>query len=62
MLVAAFVLNLGVWFLNGQVIPAFEEAVSGMSPGGIRRCCICLLLMARVIFIEIDYDLPAFYI
>ncbi|KAJ7010183.1 hypothetical protein NC653_000814 [Populus alba x Populus x berolinensis] len=24
-----------------QVIPAFEEAVSGMAPGGIRRCCFC---------------------
>ncbi|XP_059633408.1 peptidyl-prolyl cis-trans isomerase FKBP19, chloroplastic isoform X2 [Cornus florida] len=25
-----------------EVIPAFEEAVSGMALGGIRRCCICL--------------------
>ena len=48
------VLYCGAWFLNGQVIPAFEEAVSGMSLGGIRRCCICLLQIASVIFREID--------
>jgi len=29
-----------VYLLNVQVIPAFEEAVSGMALGGIRRCCI----------------------
>lgn len=26
------------WSSNDQVIPAFEEAVSGMALGGIRRC------------------------
>lgn len=26
--------------LNVQVIPAFEEAVSGMALGGVRRCCV----------------------
>lgn len=26
-----------VFILDTQVIPAFEEAVSGMSPGGVRR-------------------------
>lgn len=30
-----------IGFLSIQVIPAFEEAVSGMAPGGIRRCCVC---------------------
>lgn len=33
--------NGALLLLNLQVIPAFEEAVSGMTLGGIRRCCIC---------------------
>jgi FKBP-type peptidyl-prolyl cis-trans isomerase len=30
-----------IGFLSIQVIPAFEEAVSGMALGGIRRCRVC---------------------
>lgn len=32
--------NGATLFVNVQVIPAFEEAVSGMALGGVRRCCI----------------------
>ena len=35
--------NGALFLLNLQVIPAFEEAVSGMALGGIRRCCIFFL-------------------
>lgn len=38
--------------LNVQVIPAFEEAVSGMALGGVRRCCVLKIfdtLYARVV-------------
>ena len=49
-------------FLNLQVIPAFEEAITGMSLGGVRRCCILLSVAYSFCLLNFQVDALKFFV